>query len=285
MLLEAGADPNLHIYAGGSAVNAAYRSRNAEMIALLESYGGVVDGINVGLLGLEDRARQMLEDDAMGRLDPKAFGGAGPEKAIADDLLWGAAGTGQVEIVRMCLARIDRPREAAYWYGMLREPMYIGMRCSKQERKAKLECFRLILERADPSVHGDRSRAGWAAGRSCMTSPASAMTCRRTIASRSRRCCSTPARDSTFATICFKARRSAGRAVGGVSSSYACYSNAARIRWRLMPNPGDSPRVGAEARPQEDRATAQRDQLGLWSPVSGLRCNNGCAVAPETRDR
>jgi ankyrin repeat protein len=167
MLLEAGADPNLHIYAGGSAVNGAYRSGNAEMIALLESYGGVVDGINVGLLGLEDRARQMLEDDAMGRLDPKAFGGSGPERSIADDVLWGAAGAGQTEIVRMCLARIDRPREAAYWYDMLREPMYIGMRRSKAGRKAMLECFRLLLERADPSVHGDRS-SGWVGGRTLL---------------------------------------------------------------------------------------------------------------------
>jgi ankyrin repeat protein len=167
MLLEAGADPNLHIYAGGSAVNGAYRSGNAEMIALLESYGGVVDGINIGLLGLEDRARQMLDDDAMGRLDPKAFGGSGPDKAIADDLLWGAAGAGHTEIVRMCLARIDRPPEAAYWYNMLREPMYIGMRRSKAERKAMLECFRLILERADPSVHGDRSR-DWMGGRTLL---------------------------------------------------------------------------------------------------------------------
>jgi ankyrin repeat protein len=167
MLLEAGADPNLHIYAGGSAVNAAYRSGNAEMIALLEGYGGVVDGINVGLLGLEDRARQMLEDDAMGRLDPKAYGGTGPDKAIADDLLGGAAGAGRTEIVRMCLARVHRDPADPYWYTMLREPMYIGMRRSKQERKAKLECFRLILERADPSVHGDRSQ-GWVGGRTLL---------------------------------------------------------------------------------------------------------------------
>ena len=168
ILLEAGADPNVHVYASGNSVYRAYMSGNAEMIALLEQYGGVVDGITVGILGLEEKARQLLESEASGTLDPKAFGNPpGPDSSIADDLLWGAAGAGQPEIVRMCLARIDRPRDASYWYNMLREPMYIGMRRNKAERKAMLECFRLLLERADPSVHGDRSR-GWVGGRTLL---------------------------------------------------------------------------------------------------------------------
>jgi ankyrin repeat protein len=168
ILLEAGADPNLQVYAAGSAVFRAYMSGNAEMIALVERYGGVVDGITVGILGLEEKTRQLLDADASGTLDPKSFGHPiEPGKKIADELLWGAAGNGQTRIVRMCLAHIDQPREAPFWYNMLREPMYIGKRRTKAERKAMLECFRLILERADPSVHGDRSR-GWVGGRTLL---------------------------------------------------------------------------------------------------------------------
>jgi ankyrin repeat protein len=168
ILLEAGADPNLQVYAAGSAVFRAYMSGNAQMIALLERYGGVVDGITVGILGLENKARELLDAQDAGTLDPKAYGSpVTPESHIAGDLLWGAAGAGRVEVVRMCLARIDQPRDARYWYNMLREPMYIGMQRNKTEREAMLECFRLILERADPSTHGDKSR-GWTDGRTLL---------------------------------------------------------------------------------------------------------------------
>ena len=168
ILLEAGADPNLHVYAAGSAVFRAYMSGNTEMIALVERYGGVIDGITVGILGLAQKARQLLEAEASGTLHPSAYGGpVGPDSRIVNDVLWGAAGAGQVEMVRMCLEHIDQPRDAWYWYNMLREPMYIGMRRNKRERKAMLECFRLLLERADPSAHGDRSR-GWAGGRTLL---------------------------------------------------------------------------------------------------------------------
>ena len=168
ILLEAGADPNLHVYAAGSSVFRAYMSGNAEMIALVERYGGVLDGITAGILGLEEKARQLLDAEASGTLHPSAYGGPiGPDSRIVNDLLWGAAGAGKVEMVRMCLEHIDQPREAWYWYNMLREPMYIGMKRDKAERKAMLECFRLLLERADPSAHGDRSR-GWVGGRTLL---------------------------------------------------------------------------------------------------------------------
>lgn len=168
ILLDAGADPNMQVYAGGSAVFRAYMSGNAEMIALLERYGGIVDGITVGILGLEEKARQLIDADESGTLDPRAFGHpVRPDSRIADELLWGAAGAGQPDLVRLSLAHIDQPREAPYWYYMLREPMYIGMRSNKARRKAMLECFRLLLARTDPSVHGDRSR-GWVGGRTLL---------------------------------------------------------------------------------------------------------------------
>jgi ankyrin repeat protein len=168
ILLDAGADPNLQVYAAGSSVYRAYMSGNAEMIALLERYGGVVDGITVGIVGLADKARELLDADDAGTLDPRAHAWpVGPDSRIANELLWGAAGAGRTEIVRMSLARIDQPREAPFWYNMLREPMYIGAQRRKAEREAMLECFRLILERTDPSVHGDRSR-GWVGGRTLL---------------------------------------------------------------------------------------------------------------------
>jgi ankyrin repeat protein len=168
ILLEAGANPNLHVYAAGSAVFRAYMSGNAEMIALVERYGGVLDGITVGILGLTEKARQLLDAEASGTLHPSAYGGpVGPDSRIVNDVLWGAAGAGQVEMVRMCLEHIQQPRDAWYWYNMLREPMYIGSRRNKAERNAMLECFRLLLERADPSAHGDRSR-GWVGGRTLL---------------------------------------------------------------------------------------------------------------------
>ncbi|MGH2900017.1 MAG: ankyrin repeat domain-containing protein, partial [Solirubrobacteraceae bacterium] len=157
LLLEAGADPNVQVYAAGSSVYRAYASGNAEMIALLERYGGIVDGITVGTLGLVDRARRMLDDQAGGRLDSRAIDSLlGPATTIADDLLWGAAGSGHPEVVRMCLERIERPRDDSSWYVMLREPMYIGLQRNKAERRAMLECFRLLLERADPNVQAKR---------------------------------------------------------------------------------------------------------------------------------
>jgi len=159
LLLDAGADPNAAVYAAGSCVYRAYASGNPAMIELLERYGGVVDGITVGSLGLLDRARRMLDDEAAGRLDPNVN--------IVDDLLWGAAGAGYPEIVRLCLERIEWPREDPAWYHMLREPLYIGMKRNKAERKAMLECFRLLLERADPNVHGSRER-GWVGGRTLL---------------------------------------------------------------------------------------------------------------------
>jgi hypothetical protein len=103
ILLEAGADPNLHVYAAGSSVYRAYMSGNAEMIALAERYGGVLDGITVGILGLEEKARQLLDAEEAGTLHPSAYGGpVGTDSRIVNDILWGAAGAGQVELVRLC---------------------------------------------------------------------------------------------------------------------------------------------------------------------------------------
>ena len=161
LLLEAGADPNAHVYAGGSAMNRAYTARNAEMIELLAGYGGVPDAISVAIVGDVQGARRILEDEAAGTLHP-AVG-----TAVAADMLWGAAGVGGTEIVKLCLARIDWPSDDERWYSNLREPLYIGFSKSKEERAANIECFRLILERTHADV-GARRREGWLGGRTLL---------------------------------------------------------------------------------------------------------------------
>lgn len=154
-LLDAGADPNVRIYAGGSATHAAYTTGNAKMIELLSRYGGVPNGLTVGALRLVDGARRMLDDDAAGRLPAAARVPGG--SSVTEDLLWGAAGSGSIEIVQMCLDRIDWSRDDHRWYSMLREPMYVGMKRSKAERSNLIECFRLILARHDPGVQGEKT--------------------------------------------------------------------------------------------------------------------------------
>jgi hypothetical protein len=72
MLLARGADPNAHIYASGTPLYVAYGKKNTAMIELLERHGGYLDAEMVGWLGLADQARQLLSDEAAGRLRKEA---------------------------------------------------------------------------------------------------------------------------------------------------------------------------------------------------------------------
>lgn len=164
ILLEHGADPNVQVYASGSSIFRAYMARDREMIGLLERHGGVLDAVTVGMLGETAIARRMLDDEAAGRLPKGAVLGMAGGTTVAEDLLWGAAGAGAVDIVEMALASLDWPRDDERWNIMLREAMYIGLERSGKEREAMLTCFRLILERADANVWGGRNR-GWSSGR------------------------------------------------------------------------------------------------------------------------
>jgi ankyrin repeat protein len=117
MLLEAGADPNLHVYAAGSAVHRAYTSGNAAMIALLERHGGVVEGTTVGTLlhDLSGERHDMPPDDrvaiatmlldASARLDVR-------DDLLASTPLGWACRWGRVELVRLFLERGADPAEA-----------------------------------------------------------------------------------------------------------------------------------------------------------------------------
>ena len=85
----------------------------------------------------------MLVDEADGRLRP---GAVSPGKTVAEDLLWSAAGGGDPEIVRMALERIDWPREDSRWLW----PLWQAFTCDGGIERG-LECFRLLLDRADPN--------------------------------------------------------------------------------------------------------------------------------------
>jgi len=152
MLLARGSDPNLHVYAAGPSIHIAYEEQNTAMIALLEKHGAVAPASTVGILRLTERARQMIADEAAGRL-PK--GSHAPGWPLAEELLFYASDGGDPEIVRMALERIDWPKEDPRWHGMLVRSL--GDHAAP-DRERHAACFRQVLDRCDPSVPGKFGR-------------------------------------------------------------------------------------------------------------------------------
>jgi len=156
MLLERGADPNAQVYASGSPVHCAYGRRDPAMIELLESFGGQVGPITVGLYRHTEVARKMLSGEIACRLEDGRFAGS----TLAEQLLWGAACGGDPEIVSICLDRILWPRGDARWYPMLEQPVRFWNHMDGAwaqpdlDRSGYLACFKLLLERADPNIRG-----------------------------------------------------------------------------------------------------------------------------------
>jgi hypothetical protein len=146
MLLARGADPNMHVYAAGPPLFKAYEARDTAMIALLEKHGGVVDASTAGVLRLTDKAKQLLADEAAGRV---------PEGTHAPTLLFYACDGGDPEIVRMALERIDWPKEDPRWHGMLMRSL--GDHAAP-DRERHAACFRQVLDRCDPSIPGKLGR-------------------------------------------------------------------------------------------------------------------------------
>jgi ankyrin repeat protein len=148
ILLERGADPNGQVYASGSVLYSALAAGDDEMVKLLERYGGFADAATVGHLRLTARAKQMLDNDAAGRLPAGSYQAA----TLAEELLWAALRGGDPEIVRMALERMDWPRESPHWFGMLWSPLPERRSRADPEHEAFLACFRLILGRCDPDI-------------------------------------------------------------------------------------------------------------------------------------
>jgi hypothetical protein len=146
MLLAKGADPNVNVYTAGSPLFRAYASKAWDFVELLESHGGRLDAISAGFACQTEVARQLLADEAAGRLRADAVT---PGGTVAEDLIWTAAGGGDAEIVKMALERIDWPRTDTRWGW----PLWQAFTCHSGIDRG-LACFRLLVERADPNVSG-----------------------------------------------------------------------------------------------------------------------------------
>jgi ankyrin repeat protein len=162
ILLTRGADPNPSIYAATTPMLEAYAHDNREMIALLERHGGFADALVVGSFGLIDPARQMLADEAAGRLRPRSTPEGIP---VAARLLDSAAGGGHVDVVRLALEHLDWAPNDQRWHWNLMRPLGAH---PENDQDRFLKCFELMVDRAGPNAPGPYGRtilhdvcAGW----------------------------------------------------------------------------------------------------------------------------
>ena len=162
LLLDRGANPNVHVDSSGSPVHSAYSHKQWQMVELLRARGGIVTGDTAALYRETGLARQMLIDDERGVL-PQSMKPS--DKSLAEELLRFGADGGATEIVRLSLDRIDWPRDDERWFRMLASPLsfwhhipwlYAGNK--DFDRKSYLECFRLILNACDVNVVGSFGR-------------------------------------------------------------------------------------------------------------------------------
>jgi hypothetical protein len=162
LLLDRGANPNVHVDSSGSAVYSAYSHKQWRVAELLGQHGGLVTADIAGLYRQTDLAKQMLADDEHGVL-PEGLRPSG--KPLAEELLRFGADGGATQIVRIALDRIDWPRDDPRWFGMLASPLsfwhhipwlYAGNK--EFDRDGYLASFRLILTRCDVNVSGGFGR-------------------------------------------------------------------------------------------------------------------------------
>ncbi|MGC2656985.1 MAG: ankyrin repeat domain-containing protein [Bryobacteraceae bacterium] len=158
LLLDRGANPNVHVDSSGSPVHSAYSHKQWPMVGFLRSRGGMVTGDTAALYRQTDVVRQMLADDELSVL-PASLKPA--DKPLAEEVLRFGADGGATEIVDMSLKRIDWPRDDPRWFRMLSSPLsfwhhipwlYAGNK--HFDREGYLACFRLILEACDVNVTG-----------------------------------------------------------------------------------------------------------------------------------
>lgn len=151
LLLNRGADPNVHVDSSGSPVYSAYSHKQWEMAKLLRARGGIVTADIAAIYRDMDAVRQILRDGAS-------------DSQLQELLRFGADG-GAVEVVRAVLDSIDWPREDPRWFGSLASLLsfwhhipwlYAGNK--EFGRDGYLGCFRLILGRGDARVTGGFGR-------------------------------------------------------------------------------------------------------------------------------
>lgn len=149
ILLQRGANPNVHVDSSGSPVYSALSHRQGAMVDLLRRYGGVIGADTAAIYRQTDLAREMLSTDA----------------THAEELLTFAASGGDPEIVRMSLEHIDWRRDDRRWFRVLAQPLdfwnhtpWLSAAHHELDRATYLACFRLILERCDANLRGSFGR-------------------------------------------------------------------------------------------------------------------------------
>ncbi len=145
LLLERGANPNARVFTAGSAADKAYGGANSEMIALIEQYGGWIGAGLAGDLGKTEIARKMLAGEIDPHLDTSGFS----VHDVAEQLLYYAASSASVEIVRMALDHINWPPDDPRWFWMLFRPVDYY---NPHQKVECLECFQLMLARCGPHL-------------------------------------------------------------------------------------------------------------------------------------
>jgi ankyrin repeat protein len=152
ILLKRGADPNPSIYAASTPMFEAYQRGKQDVIAVLERHGGFADALVVGYFGLIDQARQMLADEAAGRLRPRTVPDGG---TVAARLLDCGADGGRPDIVRLALEHLDWPPGDERWHWNLMRPLGTH---AEGDRDRYVKCFQLMVERAGGNAPGPSGR-------------------------------------------------------------------------------------------------------------------------------
>jgi ankyrin repeat protein len=162
LLLDRGANPNVHVDSSGSPVHSAYSHKQWQMVELLRARGGIVTGDTAAIYRQTGIVRQMLIDDDDGVLPQ---GVKPPDKPLAEELLRFGADGGATEIVRMVLERVRWDRGDVRWFRMLTSPLsfwhhipWLEAGNKDFDRQSYLECFRLILSACDVNIIGSFGR-------------------------------------------------------------------------------------------------------------------------------
>jgi ankyrin repeat protein len=162
LLLDRGANPNIHVDSSGSAVHSAYSHKQWEMVELLRARGGFVTADTAALYRDTQLARQILIDEQRGVLPPNV---TPTEGSVVEDLLRFGCDGGAVEIVQMALERVDWPRHDVRWFRMLAAPLsfwhhipWLHAGNKDLGRSGYLECFKLVLSACNANVVGSFGR-------------------------------------------------------------------------------------------------------------------------------
>jgi ankyrin repeat protein len=162
LLLDHGANPNVHVDSSGSPVHSAYSHKQWKMVDLLRARGGFVTADTAALYRETELAREILADEDRG-IFPRNI--TLTEGSLVEDLLRFGGDGGATEIVRMALERVDWPRQDVRWFRMLAAPLtfwhhipWLHAGNKDLDRSGYLECFQLVLGACDANVIGSFGR-------------------------------------------------------------------------------------------------------------------------------